>query len=289
MAGWPTDRAFEQMGDMALKHRVRLEADGVIVTLSLKEVIETGQREGGITPEVPPRYRAAAITRHHRLQHIAPAIGAVDIAGAQRTPLQIAKLVEHEQRMIAGAAEVTVVGRAFLLAMGRAAGMHRVDPLARQIGERRDIGFSAENLGLEPPHLIGRGGLARHGLPTRDPAHCRASPEPVSVIDILIAGKPPEYRLPELRHQTAPSDCAIRLRHQAVPAIPARPAAGQRLTGHAQCIAKFAKGKQAGIRSDPRTEKLQSQTAVKIDTQITRFRLTRRVRHKIGFQDCPSC
>jgi hypothetical protein len=44
----------------------------------------------------------AAITRHDRLQHIFPAIGAVDIAGAQGASFQIAELVEDEQRMIAG-------------------------------------------------------------------------------------------------------------------------------------------------------------------------------------------
>ena len=117
MVGWPTDRAFEQMGDLALERRVSLETDGEVVALGLQEVVKVRQREGGITPEEPPLDRAAAITRHHRLQHIAPAIGAVDIAGEQRTSLQIAELVEHEQRMIAGAAEVTVVGGAFLLAM----------------------------------------------------------------------------------------------------------------------------------------------------------------------------
>ena len=131
----------------------------------------------------------------------------MDIAGAQRTSLQIAKLVEHEQRMIAGAAEVAVVGGAFLLAMrgayaavhvehhdiGRAAGMHHVDPPARQIGERRDIGFFGQNLGLETPHLTGRGSLSHHGLPTHDPAHRRVNPEPVGVVDVLVACEPPEH------------------------------------------------------------------------------------------------
>jgi hypothetical protein len=41
-----------------------------------------------------------------------PTIGAVDVAGAQDTPLQIAELVEHEQRMVAGAAEMPIVGAA---------------------------------------------------------------------------------------------------------------------------------------------------------------------------------
>ena len=42
-------------------------------------------------------------------------MGAVHVAGAQRATLQVAELVEHEQRVIAGAAEVAVIGRARLL------------------------------------------------------------------------------------------------------------------------------------------------------------------------------
>ena len=76
-------QAFEQMGDVALERRVGLEADGVVVILGLKEVIETGQSEGGITPEEPSLDLAPAITRHNWFQHIAPAIGAVDVARAQ--------------------------------------------------------------------------------------------------------------------------------------------------------------------------------------------------------------
>jgi heme A synthase len=47
-------------------------------------------------------------------------MGAVNVAGTQATPFQIAELVEQEKRMVAGAAEVTVVGRALLFAVGRA-------------------------------------------------------------------------------------------------------------------------------------------------------------------------
>ena len=111
---------------------------------------------------------------------------------------------------------MTVVGYAFVLAMrgtdaavhvehhdiGRAAVMHHVDPPARQIGERRDIGFFGQNLGLEPPHLTGRGGLSRHGLPTHDPAHRRVSAEPVGVGDVLVAWSCPK---------TDCRNCAIRL------------------------------------------------------------------------------
>jgi hypothetical protein len=75
------------------------------------------------------------------------------LPGRQDAALDITKLVEHEQRVIAGAAEMAVVGAAFLLALGRALArihvehnplrwspfVHLVDPLARQIGQRGKV------------------------------------------------------------------------------------------------------------------------------------------------------
>lgn len=40
------ETTLEQVGDMALENRVRLEADGVLVALGLKEVVEIRQRDG---------------------------------------------------------------------------------------------------------------------------------------------------------------------------------------------------------------------------------------------------
>jgi hypothetical protein len=89
----------------------------------------------------------------------------VHVAGSQRAPLDIAELVEHEQRVITGAAEVAVVGAAFLLAVGRALARIHVehddpqrsplvrlaDPLAGQIGERGKVLGQAQPLRLEAP------------------------------------------------------------------------------------------------------------------------------------------
>ena len=91
------------------------------------------------------------IARHDRLQHAVPPVGAVNVAGTQGAAFQIAKLVEHEQRMIAGAVIVTVPDAVLLFAMRRAharihvehdasrrtAIMNAIDPLAGKIGERR--------------------------------------------------------------------------------------------------------------------------------------------------------
>ena len=93
-----------------------------------------------------------------------PAGSAVDVAWPQGAALDIAKLVEHEQRVVAGAAEMSVVGAVLLLAVGRALArihvehddpgrllLHLVDPLAGQVGERGKILGPAQPLRLEAP------------------------------------------------------------------------------------------------------------------------------------------
>jgi heme A synthase len=71
----------------------------------------------------------------------------VPVARPQGAAFQIAELVEQKQRMVAGAAEVAVVGRAFLVAVGRAdravhiaedgfrrlVSVHPIDPAPGQI------------------------------------------------------------------------------------------------------------------------------------------------------------
>jgi hypothetical protein len=82
----------------------------------------------------------------------------VNVARAQGAAFQIAKLVEHEQRMIAGAVIVAVPDAVFLFAMRRAdarihvkqdtsrwtATMNAVDPFAGEISERRKVLFRRE-------------------------------------------------------------------------------------------------------------------------------------------------
>jgi len=69
----------------------------------------------------------------------------VHVAGSQGAPLDIAELVEDEQRVVTGAAEMAVVGAALLLAIGwalariqvehddprRSSLVYLVDPAAR--------------------------------------------------------------------------------------------------------------------------------------------------------------
>src|SRR4051794_33239933 len=113
-----------------------------------------------------------SVTSNHRFQQRAPAISAVDVARPQDTPFDIAKLVEHEKRVVAGAGEMAVVSTVFLFAIGWALARihveydyllgspptHLVDPLTGQIDERSKILGPAQPFCLEAPHLAGRGG-----------------------------------------------------------------------------------------------------------------------------------
>ena len=99
----------------------------------------------------------------------------------------MAELIEHEQRMVAGAVEVAIPGRPFLRAMGRAhravhvernptqslGGMVAIDPAARHVGQCREVLWRGQHLGLEPPHLARRGCLMIEGAATHDLTHHR--------------------------------------------------------------------------------------------------------------------
>ena len=117
--GRTAHRAREQVSDPALEDGIGGQADGIAIALRFQELVDLGRGKRRIGPEVAPLHRGP-VAGNHRLQHVAPALGGVDVAGPQGTSLQVTELVEHEQRVIAGAAEVAVVGRAFLLAMSGA-------------------------------------------------------------------------------------------------------------------------------------------------------------------------
>src|SRR5499426_3764894 len=91
------------------------------------------------------------VARHDGLEHVVPAVSAVHVAGTQSTAFEVAKLVEHEQRVIAGAAVMAVPDAHLLLAVGRAharihvehnatrrpSAVYKIDPLARQVGKEQ--------------------------------------------------------------------------------------------------------------------------------------------------------
>ena len=113
-----------------------------------------------VISQIIERLHCVPVAGYHWLQHYAPAIGAVHVAPSHGALLDIAELVEHERRMIAGAAEMPVVGAAFLVAVGRALArshvehdllrrspmVYLVDPLTGKIGQTSKVLGSAQPL-----------------------------------------------------------------------------------------------------------------------------------------------
>jgi hypothetical protein len=203
------DRPGAGAGTQSVPARpVGWQPDRVPHAFDFEELVDIRIGEGRVASKIQPR-PLAPVARYDRFQYSTPAVGAVDIAGSQRAPFHIAELVEHEQRVIAHAAEVAVVGAAFLLAVGRAlarihvehddpwwaAGVHLVDPPSGQIGESGDVLGPGQPLGLEAAHLAGRGGGSLDRSAADHPAHRRVTAQLLGVIHSLIAGQASEHRL----------------------------------------------------------------------------------------------
>jgi len=210
MVGRTSDRATEKMGDALLENRVRLDADGIQHALGFKVVVNVRRGERRVATKVEADL-PFLIAFDHRHQDFPPAVGTVDVAGAQTAPFKITHVVEQEQRMIAGAAEMAVVGRAFLAAVGRTdAGIHvedhiprwftvvdLVDPCTGQVREGHDVVVGGQELGLEASHLTCRCRLLGDGTTANDPSHRRITPETLGVVHVLIAAETTEGALPE--------------------------------------------------------------------------------------------
>src|SRR5207245_6721235 len=84
-----------------------------------QELVDLWHGERCVSAEIDTR-ELALVACNDRLEDAVPAVGAVHVAGTQGAAFEVAKLVEHEQRMIAGAGVMPVPDAHLLLAMGRA-------------------------------------------------------------------------------------------------------------------------------------------------------------------------
>jgi hypothetical protein len=213
----------------------------------------------------------------------------VHVAGPQRAPLQVAELVEHEQRVIAGAAEVAVVGAAFLPAVRladaavhvehdhrvRPARMNPVDPGAGEIGQGGEVRLAGQPARLEPPHLAGRGGPAIQPATIDHRAYRRIMRQALGVVHILIAGEAAEHGLPQQPGQE-------------MAGVPPTTAFRQHATGHVgqpEGVVQLPVGQQAGVGRDTAAVELQLQAAIEIDPQGAVIRFTRWVVHRAVTQE----
>ena len=164
---------------------------------------------------------------------------------------------------------MAVVGRAFLLAMGRANGavhvehddlqpvpcMHSVDPDSRKSGERGEVVVDCQQLSLEPAHLAGRCAAALDSLAADDPPHRGIAPEPVA----SFTSSDPASR-PKTDWRSRPTTPCQPFLPVLLSAIkPRRHHSPVRLgPGH-----RRVRGRRAGrVGCDPRTVELQLQPSV---------------------------
>jgi hypothetical protein len=208
LLGRTADRPAQQVADPLLKDRIGRQPDGVADLLCLQKLIQLGLGERRVAAKVEIE-TALAVAGDYRLERRPPALRAVHVARPQGAALQVAELVEDEQRMVAAAAEMAVPGRALLLAMGRALGavhaeddavrrtapVHPVDPGAREIGECFEVRLGCQPLGLEAAHLAGRGRGLVDTLPADNGPHHRVTGKPLGVVDVFVAGEPTIDRL----------------------------------------------------------------------------------------------
>src|SRR6266446_3431207 len=161
-----SDRTLEQIADPVLEDPVGRQADRIFDPLGFQELVDLRHGERCVSAEIDTR-ELALVACNDGLEHAVPAVGAVHVAGTQGAAFEITELVEHEQRMIAGAGVMAVPDARLQLPMGRAharihvehdasrpaATVHKVDPLAGQIGNSREVLGCREPLRLEAAHL----------------------------------------------------------------------------------------------------------------------------------------
>jgi hypothetical protein len=134
------------------------------------------------------------------------------------------------------------------------AAMKPVDPLAVQVGQCVPVLGQGQRLGLEPPHLRGRGSLRIDGTVAHDLAHDRIKSETVGIVDILVSGQSPELRL--LEQPVKPMDRVLAASGVAW--------CCSRQIEKPERVIKFAHHKQAAVRTELRTPELHLHTRVKM-------------------------
>jgi hypothetical protein len=81
------------MADPLLQDAVRRQADRVFDPLGFEELVNVWTGETCVRPEINAR-DFSLVSFDNRPQPALPAIGAVDVAGAQHAAFQIAELIE---------------------------------------------------------------------------------------------------------------------------------------------------------------------------------------------------
>src|SRR5262249_38233531 len=81
----PSHGPREQGRDARLEYLIGRETNGVLEALRFQVLVHVRQGEGRIATQYPPD-GLAAIPRDDRVEHLAPAVGAVHVTRPERTP-----------------------------------------------------------------------------------------------------------------------------------------------------------------------------------------------------------
>ena len=104
------------MTDSRLENLICGKADRVLNPFGFQELVHIRLSEGSITSK-GDSFDGSLIAGNDRLEDVFPAIGAVDVSGTKRASLQIAELIEHEERMVTRATKMPVPDAVLLITM----------------------------------------------------------------------------------------------------------------------------------------------------------------------------
>ena len=101
-----------------LKNVIRWTPYGITDASCLHVLVKLRLGKGGVGSKQKP-HRQLQVALHDRLDESLPPIGAMYVAWPEHCTFTVSELVEAEQRMIAHALEVSIVGCTLLLTMYR--------------------------------------------------------------------------------------------------------------------------------------------------------------------------
>ena len=116
---WSTRRAFHQVVNFPIEHGVGRQTDGIGKALGFQELVQIGDGERGIATKELTDVQVTVPLDHGCPRHW-PIMSASHVVVAEHRAFHVTVLIETGQRVIALATEVSVVLRAFLLAIGLA-------------------------------------------------------------------------------------------------------------------------------------------------------------------------
>jgi hypothetical protein len=164
----------------------------VLVEFRLGERRVGAKVEWDLHPRVPA---------HDRGDEVLPAVGTVDVPGAELRGFAIAELVEGEDRVVAAALEVAVVGRLFLLSVDLHLGTVDVDddpvglglpgvgknPEGVQGLQLLQVLLCREDLGLEPAPRARTCKGALDVLDAGNHPHGRVVGQALGIVHVLVS------------------------------------------------------------------------------------------------------